>query len=78
MNTDETFAIKKPRPNHPRALQILRSMSPRQRLVQVFQLNERMLKLFRAGLRRRFPDLDDVEFQKLYLQMRARCHKRNY
>ncbi len=69
---------KKPRPNHQRTLQILRKMSPRQRLEQVFQLNERALKLFRIGLRRRFPDLDDVEFQKVYLQMRARCHNRNY
>ena len=75
---DETISAKKPRPNHQRTLQILRSMSPRQRLDQVFQLNERTLKLFRIGLRHRFPDLDDVEFQKVYLQMRARCHNRNY
>ena len=78
MNMDEPSAIKKPRPNHQRTLQILLTMSPRQRLEQVFQLNERTLKLFRIGLRRRFPDLDDVEFQKVYLQMRARCHNRNY
>ena len=53
-------------------------MSPRERLEQVFRLNERALKLFRIGLRRRFPDLDDVEFHKVYLQMRARGHNRNY
>ena len=78
VNRDETISIKKPRPNHQRTRQILRAMSPRQRLEQVFQLNERTLKLFRIGLRRRFPDLDEVEFQKVYLQMRARCHNRNY
>ena len=78
MIKDEINDGKKPRPNHQRTLQILRSMSPRQRLDQVFQLNERTLKLFRIGLRRRFPDLDDVEFQKVDLQMRARCHNRNY
>ncbi len=53
-------------------------MSARERLEQVFRLNERALKLFRIGLRRRFPDLDDVDFHKVYLQMRARCHNRNY
>ena len=78
MIKDEMIDGKKPRPNHQRTLQILRAMSPAQRLEQVFRLNERTLKLFRIGLRRRFPDLDEVEFQKVYLQMRARCHNRNY
>jgi hypothetical protein len=78
VNRNETISIKKPRPNHQRRLRILRAMSPRERLEQLFRLNERALKLFRIGLRRRFPDLDDVEFHEVYLQMRARCHNRNY
>ena len=69
---------RKPRPNHQRTLQILRSMTPSQKLAEVFKLNERTIRLFRIGLRRRFPDLDDAAFEKLYLQMRARCHNRNY
>ena len=70
--------MRKPRPNHQRTLQILRSMTPSQKLAEVFKLNERTIRLFRIGLRRRFPDLDDAAFEKLYLQMRARCHNRNY
>ena len=70
--------MRKPRPNHQRTLQILRAMTPQQKLEQVFKLNERTLKLFRIGLRRRFPDLDDAAFEKVYLQMRERCHNRNY
>jgi uncharacterized protein (DUF433 family) len=70
--------LTKPRPTHQRTLQILRGMSPREKLAQVFKLNERTLKLMRIGLRRRFPDLDDAAFEKVYLQMRARCHNRNY
>lgn len=69
---------RKPRPNHQRTLQILRAMSPQEKLAQVFKLNERTLNLMRIGLRRRFPDLDDEAFEKLYLQMRERCHNRNY
>ncbi len=69
---------KKPRPNHQQSLQILRSMTPQQKLAQVFKLNKRTLKLFRTGLRRRFPDLDAAAFEKVYLQMRERCHNRNY
>lgn len=69
---------RKLRPNHQRTLQILRAMTPEQKLAQVFKLNERTLELFRIGLRRRFPDLDDAAFEKLYLRMRERCHNRNY
>lgn len=68
----------KPRPNHQRTLRVLRAMTPQQKLEQVFKLNERTLKLFRVGLRRRFPDLSDEDFEKLYLKMRQRCHNRNY
>ena len=70
--------MRKPRPNHQQTLQILRSMTPSQKLAEVFKLNERTIRLFRIGLRRRFPDLDDAAFEKLYLKMRARCHDRNY
>lgn len=70
--------LKKPRPNHQQRLQIIRSMSPREKLQQVFVLNERTLKLIRIGLQRRFPDLDEAAIDRLYLQMRARCHNRIY
>jgi uncharacterized protein (DUF433 family) len=70
--------VRKPRPNHQRTLRILRAMTPQQKLAQVFKLNERTLKLFRIGLRQRFPELDEAAFEKLYLRMRERCHNRNY
>lgn len=75
---DDAHVVRKTRPNHQRTLQILRWMTPQQKLAQVFKLNERTLKLFRIGLRGRFPDLDDAAFEKVYLQMRERCHNRNY
>lgn len=74
----EIKPIKKERPNHQLSLRILRSMTPQQKLAQVFKLNERTKMLFRIGLRRRFPDLDEAEFEKVYLQMRMRCHNGNY
>ena len=81
VNPAEPFELeltRKERPNHQLTLRILRSMSSQQKLAQVFKLNERTQMLFRIGLRRRFPDLDDAEFEKVFLQMRARCHNRNY
>jgi hypothetical protein len=68
--------LKKPRPNHQRTLQILKAQTPAQKLAQVFQLNERVLGLMRAGLRQRFPHLAEEELHQLSLQMRARCHNR--
>jgi hypothetical protein len=69
---------EKPRANHQRTLQILRAMTPQQKLAQVFKLNERTLNLMRIGLRQRHPDLDEAAFEKLYLQMRMRCHNQRY
>lgn len=69
---------RKPRPNHQRTLSILRAMTPQQKLAQVFKLNERVLTLMRAGLKRRFPDLDEAALEKAYLKKRERCHNRNY
>lgn len=68
----------KPRPNQQQLLKILRSMSPAERLKQAFRLSEFTLKMFRIGLKKRFPDLDNDAFEKVYLEMRKRCHNRNY
>ncbi|WLD11385.1 hypothetical protein [Planctellipticum variicoloris] len=76
--SDGTLPARKMRPNHQRTLRILRTLTPQQKLAEVFKLNERTLQLMRIGLRRRFPDLDDAAFEKVYLQMRERCHNRNY
>lgn len=67
----------KPRPNHQRELEILRSLTPAQKLEQVFKLNERTLQLMRAGLRRRFPDLNDQQLHEVYLRWRERCRNQD-
>jgi hypothetical protein len=53
-------------------------MGPSRRAAKAFELSEMAKAAFRAGLRRRFPDLTDVEFHALFLQQLARCHNRNY
>ena len=75
--TSEDYPTK-PRPNHQLTLRILRGMSSQEKLSQVFKLNDRTRELMRIGLRRRFPNLDDADLERVYLQMRARCHNRNY
>ncbi len=69
--------IKK-RPNHKIYIQVLRQMSPEKRLQKAFELSEFAKQLFVHGLRKRFPDLSDEEFNKLLLERLDKCHNRNY
>ena len=68
----------KPRPNHRKYIEILRGMTPEQRLMKAFELTETSKALFRHGLREKHPDLSDDEFHKLYLERLEKCHNRNY
>jgi hypothetical protein len=69
---------KKPQPNRALYIQILRQMTPQQRLQKAFELSEMSKELFKQGLRKRFPDLSEEEFHKLYLERLEKCHNRNY
>jgi hypothetical protein len=68
----------KPRPNRRLYLQVLKRMTPSERLLKAIELSETGKELFRSGLRKRFPDLDEAAFHKLYLERLAKCHNRNY
>ncbi len=68
----------KPRPNHRRYLEILRGMTVEQKLQKVVELSETGKSLFRAGLRKRFPDATEEELHRIYLERLAKCHNRNY
>ena len=68
----------KPLPNHKIYIQSIRAMGPEKRLRKAFELSEFSARLFREGLRKRFPRLSKKEFQKLYLERLQKCHNRNY
>ena len=68
----------KPRPNHRAYLEILRSMTPGQRLQKAFELSELSRSLFLEGLRKRFPDATKEELHELFLKRLEKCHNRNY
>jgi hypothetical protein len=68
----------KERPNHRRYIEVLRSMTPEQRLQKAFELSEFSRALFVEGLRARHPDLGTEEFGKLLRSRLDRCHNRNY
>ena len=68
----------KERSNHKIYIQVLRQMSPEERLLRAFELSEFTRQLFVHGLRKRFPNLSDEEFKKLLLERLDKCHNRNY
>ena len=68
----------KPHPNDLRYIEILRGMTPDQRLRKAMELTELGKRLFAAGLRRIHPELSEDEFHRLYLAKIAQCHNTNY
>lgn len=68
----------KPRPNHKMYLEILRKMTPEERLKKAFELSEMTKELFRQGLRELHPDLSEEEFHKIFLEQLEKCHNRNW
>jgi len=68
----------KPRPNHRAYLEILRSMTPEQKLQKVFELSQLGKSLFREGLQKRFPEATEAQLHQLFLDRLEKCHNRNY
>jgi hypothetical protein len=53
----------KARPHHRVYLDVLRGMTPEQRLAKAFDLSATARALFERGLRRRFPTMDEGAFE---------------
>ena len=66
----------KPHPNRKRYIEVLRRMTPEQRLMKALELSEMSRELTRAGLRERFPDASEEEIQRLFLERLERCRSR--
>lgn len=72
------FEDPKPRPNRQLYIEILRKMTPQERLQKAFELSDFSKQLFIHGLRKRYPNLSEEEFHKLLLERLAKCYNRNY
>lgn len=68
----------KPQLNHYLYLEILRKMTPEQRLAKAFELSAMTKELFLKGLKNRFPSKTKKEINNLYLKRLTKCHNRNY
>jgi len=68
----------KPRPNHRLYLQVLQSMTVKQKLLKTFELSALGKELLREGLRKRFPAATKEELHQMFLERLAKCHNQNY
>lgn len=64
--------------NHQIYIQSLRKMSPEKKLLKTFELSVFSKQLFIHGLRKRFPNLSEAEFNELLKKRLDKCHNRNY
>ncbi len=68
----------KRQPNHGRYLEMLRSMTPEERMMKAFELTEMTRQLLRDGLRASFPQATDEEIHRRYLEQLRKSHNSNY
>ena len=68
----------KPRPNRRLYIEILRRMTPEQRLLKAFELSDLARRAFEEGLRRLHPDLPESQFRQLVRDRLDKCRNRNY
>ncbi len=68
----------KPQQNHRRYIEVLRRMTPEERLRKAFELSGFSRELFVKGLRKRHPDASPEEFQRILLERLERCHNQSY
>lgn len=64
--------------SHHAYIKILREMTPEMRLRKAFELTEFSKTLFAHGLRKRFPNLGEEDFNNLLQKRLNKCHNRNY
>lgn len=58
--------------------EVLRRLTPEQRLLIAFELSENSRMIFREGLRILFPDLSEQELAALFVERLDLAHNRNY
>jgi hypothetical protein len=68
----------KVRQNRGAYIEILRRMTPEQRLRKAFELRDVARELFRRGLRSRHPDMAEDELAALERKLAERWHNRIY
>jgi len=59
-------------------LEVLRKMTPEQKLMRVFELNDFVRELFKTGVELRYPEKSEEELHEIFLERIDKCHNRNW
>ena len=57
---------------------ILKKMPYEEKALKMFELSEYSKKLLWYGMKNKFPELQETEFKKKYIERIMKCHNRNY
>ena len=59
-------------------IEVLKRMTPEQRLQKAFELSETCKELLKIGLKNRYPDSSKDELHRLFLKIMDKCYNKNY
>ena len=59
-------------------IEVLRRMTPEERLLKALELGDWTRQLFKQGLRGRFPEASEEELQAIFLERMKKCYNREY
>ena len=59
-------------------IEVLRRMTPEERLLKALELGDWTRQLFKQGLRERFPEASEEELQAIFLERMKKCYNREY
>lgn len=68
----------KPEPNRRIYIEILRKMTPEQRIMKALELTDMAKMLLWEGLKTRYPDMPEFELKKIYLKEWDKGYNQNY
>lgn len=68
----------KPEPNRRIYIEILRKMTPEQRIMKAMELTDMAKMLLWEGLKTRYPDMPETELKKIYLKEWDKGYNQNY
>lgn len=68
----------KPEPNRRVYIEILRKMTPEQRIMKAMELTDMAKMLLWEGLKTRYPDMPEAELKKIYLKEWDKGYNQNY
>jgi hypothetical protein len=59
-------------------IEVLRRMTPEQRLLKALELGDWTRALLKQGLRQRFPQASEEEIHRIFLERMQKCYNREY